>query len=341
MIKLTTPTHQADKPNIFFTLAASRESGIIVFIILLVILVSLRSGSAFLSIDNFRDILLNISILAIVALGQTMVIITRGIDLSVSSMIGLVAMMVAFVVKANPELSLGLAVALGLVLGCVLGSFNGLLITVGNVPPIIATLGTLSIYRGAVFLYSNGTWINAFEIPQSFKMLSKGTPLGLPNLVIFALVVAAIIYYFLNYTRLGRDIYAVGSNPAAAQVAGIRVQRIIFMVYLISGLLSGLAGVLWASRFESAQTNTALGFELQTVAASVVGGVNIFGGSGTVTGVLLGAFLLGIINNALTLVRISPFWQLAAQGLLILLAVVVDSLILRRVQRTLTVRKLA
>lgn len=338
---MTIKAAEAPKQNVLFTLATLRETGIIVFIILLVILVGLRSGSAFLSLENFRDILLNISILAIVALGQTMVIITRGIDLSVSSMIGLVAMMVAFVIKANPELSPVLALLLGMALGCVLGSFNGLLITVGKVPPIIATLGTLSIYRGAVFLYSEGTWINAFELPQSIKVLAKGTPLGLPNLVIFALIVAVIIYYFLNYTRMGRDIYTVGSNPAAAEVAGIRVQRIIFSVYLICGLLCGLAGVLWVSRFESAQTNTALGFELQTVAASVVGGVNIFGGSGTVTGVLLGAFLLGIINNALTLVRISPFWQLAAQGLLILLAVVVDSLILRRLQRTLTVRKLA
>jgi rhamnose transport system permease protein len=341
VIELTAQIQKADKPSLFLHLASSRESGIIVFIVLLVILVSLRSGSAFLSLENFRDILLNISILAIVALGQTMVIITRGIDLSVSSMIGLVAMMVAFVIKANPELSPVLALLLGMALGCVLGSFNGLLIAVGKVPPIIATLGTLSIYRGAIFLYSKGNWINAFELPHSFKVLAKGTPLGLPNLVIFALIVATIVYYFLNYTHMGRDIYSVGSNPAAAQVAGIRVQWIIFSVYLISGLLCGLAGVLWASRFESAQTNTALGFELQTVAASVVGGVNIFGGSGTVTGVLLGALLLGIINNALTLIRISPFWQLAAQGLLILLAVVVDSLILRRVQRTLTVRKLA
>ncbi|HXV43285.1 MAG TPA: ABC transporter permease, partial [Anaerolineae bacterium] len=297
--------------------------------------------SAFLSFENFRDILLNISILAIVALGQTMVIITRGIDLSVGSMIGLVAMMVSFVVKADPAFSPVLAVLLGMALGCVLGSFNGLLISVGGVPPIIATLGTLSIYRGAVFLYSEGTYINAHEFSPGFKQLAKAAPLGLPNLVIFAIVVALIVYYFLNYTRLGRDIYAVGSNPTAAQVAGIRVQRTIFMVYLLSGLLCGLAGVLWASRFESAQTNTALGFELQTVAASVVGGVNIFGGSGTVSGVLLGALLLGIINNALTLVRISPFWQLAAQGLLILAAVVVDALISRRLQRTLIMRKAA
>lgn len=331
---MTTQTISAPKPkqNIFALLSRFRETGIIIFIVLLVIGVSLRSPY-FFTLENFRDILMNISILAIVALAQAMIIITKGIDLSVGSMIGLVAMMVGFTIKENPEMSPILAVLLGMALGSVLGSFNGLIITAGGVPPIIATLGTLSIYRGLVFFYSQGTWVNAFEMPQSFKMLSKGTPLGLPNLVIFALVVAVIIYYFLNYTRPGRDIYAVGSNPEAAKVAGVQVNRVIFMVYVISGVLCGLAGVLWASRFEAAQTNTALGFELQTVAASVVGGVNIMGGSGTVSGVLLGALLLGIINNALTLVRISPFWQLAAQGLLILLAVIVDSAILRRLQK--------
>jgi rhamnose transport system permease protein len=153
-------------------------------------------------------------------------------------------------------------------------------------------------------------------------------------MVIIAIVVAVIVYYLLNHTRTGREIYAVGSNPDAAQFAGIRKNRIIFLVYLLSGLVTGLAAVLWASRFESAQTNTALGFELQTVAASVVGGVSINGGIGTVPGVLLGALLLGIIQNALTIVRISPFWQLAAQGLLILIAVVTDKWILSRVERT-------
>ncbi len=331
---MTTPAaNRAPTSNVFLTIAKFREVGISIFIVLLVVVVSLRSPY-FLTLDNFLVILLNISILAIVALAQTMVIITRGIDLSVGSMIGLVAMMVSFVIKENPDLSLPLAVLLGMALGSALGSFNGLVIAVGGVPPIIATLGTLSIYRGLVFLYSEGTWINAFEMPASFKLLAKGTPLGLPNLVIIAIIVAVIVFYFLNYVRAGRDIYAVGSNPDAAQVAGIRTQRVIFMVYVISGLACGLAGVLWASRFEAAQTNTALGFELQTVAASVVGGVSTLGGSGTVPGVLLGALLLGAIENSLTLVRISPFWQLAAQGLLILLAVVLDSLILRRLQRT-------
>ncbi len=319
--------------GLLWTLVRFREAGISVFILILVVAVTLRAPS-FLTVDNFEDILLNISILTIVALAQTMVIITHGIDLSVSSMIGLVAMMVAFVLKQNPELPVLFAVVLGMALGTVLGSFNGLIITFGKVPPIIATLGTLSIFRGMVFYYSQGTWINSFELPRTFKLLSKGTPLGLPNMVIIAIIVAVIVYYFLNYTRTGRDIYAVGSNPDAAQFAGIRKQRIIFLVYLISGLLSGLAAVLWVSRFESAQTNTALGFELQTVAASVVGGVSISGGVGTVPGVLLGALLLGIIQNSLTLIRISPFWQLAAQGLLILIAVISDKWILSRVERT-------
>lgn len=330
---LTVPSSSVSRPGLLWTLIRFREAGISLFILILMVAVTLRAP-AFLTVDNFKDIFLNISILAIVALAQTMVIITHGIDLSVSSIIGLVAMMVAFTVKQNPEMSVVLAILLGMALGAVLGTFNSLIIAYGNVPPIIATLGTLSVYRGLVFFYSQGTWINSFELPKSFKLLSKGTPLGIPNIVIFAIVVAVIVYYFLNHTRTGRDIYAVGSNPEAAQFSGIRKQRIIFLVYLLSGLLSGLAAVLWASRFESAQTNTALGFELQTVAASVVGGVSISGGVGTVSGVLLGALLLGMIQNSLTLIRISPFWQLAAQGLLILIAVISDKWILSRVERT-------
>ena len=328
-----TQSVRSNLSNMVWTLVRFREAGISTFILLLVFVVTLRAPS-FLTTDNFNDILLNISILAIVALAQTMVIITHGIDLSVSSMIGLVAMMVAFVVKQYPEISVVFAVLLGMALGSVLGMFNGLIIARGKVPPIIATLGTLSIYRGLVFFYSQGTWINSFELPKNFKMLSKGTPLGLPNMVIIAILVALAVYYFLNHTRTGRDIYAVGTNPDAAQFSGIRKDRIIFLVYLLSGILAGLAAVLWASRFESAQTNTAAGFELQTVAASVVGGVSISGGVGTVPGILLGALLLGIIQNSLTLIRISPFWQLAAQGLLILIAVISDKWILTRVEKT-------
>ena len=328
---MTVTNTSTTRSNLLRTLARFRELGIIIFIMILAIVVSLRAPE-FLTLGNFRDILLDISILLIVALAQTMVILTHGIDLSVGSSIGLVAMIVAFTIKANPNVPMVMVVLLGLALGAVLGTFNGLIIALGKVPPIIATLGTLSIYRGMVFLYSEGKWIPAYQLPDAFKLLSKGTPLGIPNIIIFAIIVAIVVYYFLNYTHTGRDIYAVGSNPDAAQYVGIRKERIIFLVYVLSGVAAGLAGVLWASRFESSQTNTALGFELQTVAASIVGGVSISGGVGTVPGVILGALLLGMINNSVTLVRISPFWEQAAQGLLILIAVVSDNLITRGMQ---------
>src|SRR5690242_11399628 len=175
-----------------------REVGIILFILVLAVLVSLRTP-AFLTATNFNNILLNISILVIVALAQAMVIITRGIDLSVGSTIGLTAMMVAFTVVTLPDLPAPLVVGLGMALGAVLGSFNGLIVAAGGVPPIIATLGTLSIYRGLIFLYSGGTWINAFEMPPGFREIAKGTPLGVPNLILFALAVAGAVYLFLTY----------------------------------------------------------------------------------------------------------------------------------------------
>jgi rhamnose transport system permease protein len=242
-------------------------------------------------------------------------------------------------VSSNWGLPPLLALLMGIGLGIVLGSFNGLVVTRGRVPPIIATLGTLSIYRGLTFVVSRGAWVDAAEMPDSFKWLARGTTLWVPNLVLFAAIVAIVFYYFLNHTRTGREIYAVGSNPDAARVAGIPVDRIVFLVYVLSGALSGMAGVLWVSRYASAQSDSAMGFELQTVAAAVIGGVNIFGGSGTIPGVLLGSLLLGIIINALNLVRISPFWKLAVQGLVILLAVVSDALISRRLQRALTLRR--
>ncbi len=327
---MTTTPLEKPKPGLVSLFARFRELALIGFIMLLVVIISLRNPN-FLTFANFRDILLDISILAMIALAQGMIIITRGIDLSVASMLGLVAMMSGFVIKAYPETPPLLVVLLGMALGAVLGSANGLIITVGRVPPISATLGTLSIYRGLIFLYSNGTWINAYEMSTPFKQLAKGVPLGLPNLVIFALIVAVLVYMFLNHTQPGRDIYALGTNPDAAKISGIRTVRTTFMVYVISGLVCGLAGVMWASRFEAAQTNTALGFELQTVAAAVIGGVSMMGGIGTVPGVLL-----GIIQNGLTLSGISPFWQLAVQGFLILLAVVADSTIQQRVKRTMS-----
>ena len=313
-------------------IASVREVGIVLFLVILIPLISLRQPR-FFAVDNFRDILLDIAIVSIVSIGQMMIIIARGIDLSVGSMLGLVAMIVGLMIRDQPAFPMVIAVLVGIGLGLLLGSINGLLVTKGRVPPIIATLGTLSIYRGLVIVISKGEWVDAYRVPAAFVRITRTDLLGVPALIIYALIIAAIFYFFLNYMRTGRNVYAIGSNPAAAVMAGIRSQWIIFLVFAITGALSGLAGVLWASRFAAVANDTGMGFELQTVAAAVVGGVNIYGGSGTVPGVLLGALLMGIITNALTITGISPFWRLTVQGLVILLAVIVDAAIQRRLRR--------
>jgi len=328
---------QSGGRNLFLLLANVRETGIFIFIVVLVILVSLRSPY-FLNVENFRDIFLDIAILSMVAIGQMMVVITRGIDLSVGSGIGFSAMAIGMYVSLHWGMPPWAAVLMGIGLGILMGGFNGLVVTVGRVPPIIVTLGTLSIYRGLVYVVSQGAWVDAHELPVAFKEFTIRTIFGIPALVIFAAIVAVIFYYFMNHTRTGRQIYAVGSNPVAAQLAGIRVNRIMLMVFILSGALYGMGGVMWVSRYANAANNTALGWELQSVAAVVIGGVSIFGGTGTLPGVLLGSLLLGIINNAVNLVGISPFWKQVLYGLVILLAVIADSLISRRLQRTLTLR---
>jgi rhamnose transport system permease protein len=324
-------SEQSFSYRLFLLLANVREMGIVLVILILIPLIGLRNPS-FLTASNFRDILLDISILSIVAIGQMMVILTASIDLSVGSVVGLVAMVIGLVVRDNPAIPMVVTVLLGTLLGLVLGSINGIIVTKGRVPPIITTLGTLSIYRGLVLVVSKGEWIDAYRLPPSFPRITRIPIFGVPALIIYALIIAVVAYYFLRFTRTGRQIYAVGSNPPAARLAGIRANRIVLLVFLISGTLAGLGGVLWASRFAAVANDTGTGFELQTVAACVIGGVAIFGGSGSVPGVLLGSLLLGIIVNALTLTGISPFWRLTVQGLIILVAVVADALIARRLQ---------
>jgi rhamnose transport system permease protein len=348
---MTTSTQQSSKHRIFLFFASHRESGIAVIVVLLAILITIRAP-VFFTLTNFRDIGMDISALIIVAIAQTMVIITAGIDLSVESTLALCAMAVGTTMRANPDTPAILLVLLGIGLGALLGSVNGALVTLGKVPPIIVTLGTLSIYRGMVFVVSGGSWVNPHEVTEGVKNLAwgrvfGGIPLGgenvfegIPLLIIFALVTAVVFSYFMKYTRTGRQIYAIGSNLNAAQVAGFQVERTRFFVYVISGALSGLAGVLWLARFSNAQNNTALGFLLLTVAASVVGGTSIYGGSGTILGTVLGALFIGILANGLTLVHISEFWQQAVQGLVILGAVISNALIARRLQKLMALRKI-
>ncbi|MGI8826286.1 MAG: ABC transporter permease [Chloroflexota bacterium] len=328
--------------NLTAAVARFREIGILAFLIALVVAFSIRTPR-FFSGGNFRDILLDISLLAIVAVGETMVIISRNIDLSVGSIVGFGALVAAIMVKDNPHLPVAVILLAGLGVGGALGLLNGLLITVGRIPAIIATLGTLFVYRGADFLVGQN-WtpsgqVYSQDLTSSFTDLATASTLGIPNLIFFAAVVGVIFIYTLRYTRFGRRIYAVGGNPEAARLAGINVARTTLMVFLMSGALAGLASVLYASRFANITTTEGSGFELQVIAAVVIGGANIFGGSGGVIGTILGALLLGSIGDYLALSGLSEFWQLVVQGLIILAAVIVDALINQRLQRALRVRR--
>jgi rhamnose transport system permease protein len=311
-----------------------RELSLLAVLAVIVLVVSVQEPR-FVTAGNIRQILLSVSILAIVAVGQTVVVVTRNVDLSVGSMVGLTAYLTADLLAQRPGLPLVAVLALGCLLGVAMGALNGLLVTVGRVPAIVATLGTLYIYRGVDFVVAGGKQVNAADVPQNFLDLATGSVAGIPNLILFAAVVAAIGGAVLRSTRSGRQLYGIGSNSEAARLAGIRSGRLVFAAFATCGLLCGLAGVLWSARFATVDARAATGLELLVVAAVVVGGVNIFGGSGTVLGAVLGAILLGTIENSLTLLHLSQFWLQAVSGAAILAAVTADALITRRVQRIL------
>jgi rhamnose transport system permease protein len=311
-----------------------RELSLLAVLAVIVLVVSVQEPR-FVTAGNIRQILLSVSILAIVAVGQTVVVVTRNVDLSVGSMVGLTAYLTADLLAQRPGLPLVAVLALGCLLGVAMGALNGLLVTVGRVPAIVATLGTLYIYRGVDFVVAGGKQVNAADVPQNFLDLATGSVAGIPNLILFAAVVAAVGAAVLRSTRSGRQLYGIGSNPEAARLAGIRAGRLVFAAFATCGLLCGLAGVLWSARFATVDARAATGLELLVVAAVVVGGVNIFGGSGTVLGAVLGAILLGTIENSLTLLHLSQFWLQAVSGAAILAAVTADALITRRVQRIL------
>ena len=321
------------KSNLYARLAGAREMGIVVILALVVLVVSLRNPT-FLSGDNLYDIALDSAILTIVAVGAMMVILTGGIDISVGSGMALSGMVVALVIMNHWGIPPLVAVLMGTVTGAVLGSVNGLLVVKGRIPPIITTLGTMSLFRGLTFVIcyavNQGKWISADKYSPAFKDFTRAGTLGVPNLILIAVIVYAVFYYVLGHTMTGRKIYAVGGNREAARLVGINVAWITFLPYLLAGMLFGTGGVLWVSRYTSAQTDSAMGFEFVAITAVVLGGVNIAGGSGSIMGVLLGSILIGVIGNALNLARISPFWKLAINGFTILLAVIVYKVVSQR-----------
>ena len=319
------------------TTRSFRDAGLLGFIVALSVLVQILNPS-FLSLENLADMAKNTAILSILSVGMMLVIITRGIDLSIGATLALSGMVAASTVATWKDTHPLLAIALGIGIGLACGSFVGVLVARGKVLPIIASLGLMNIFRGVTFLVSDGQWISANQMPASFKGIALSSFLGINALIWIALVIYLLAWWFLTWSRMGRQIYAVGSNPESARVSGINIERTLYWVYTLMGGLSGLAGVLWVSKFASAQGDTAMGFELSVIAACVLGGVSIAGGSGKISGILMGTLLLGILNNALPLVNVSPFWQTFIQGSIILIAVIINALVKRRAVRR-TMRK--
>ncbi len=328
---MTAPSEQSRLARVLRTLVSSRESAIAAVLVLLVVVTTVKRPTFVFSHDGWRDLLLTPSILLLLAIGQMVVIVTRNVDLSVGSTLGITAYASGELFLNSPGLPIPVVLLACLVIGGLLGAVNGLLVTAFKVPALVITLGTMYIFRGVLKNYAGANRINAGDFPAGFKQLGTAQVLTIPVLTILGLVVLAVVGYYLQTARGGREMYAVGSDPSAAVLYGLPVARRVFGAFVLSGALAGLAGSVAAARYATAYSGTGMGIELQAVAAVVIGGVAIFGGSGTVWGAALGAFLLVTINRALPILGIDEHWQGAVVGGLIIGSILLDRLLsLRR-----------
>jgi rhamnose transport system permease protein len=311
-----------------------RELGIIVAFLALVAITGILEPR-FLETDSLRNLALNASIFAILAVGQTLVLITRNVDLSVGSVLGLSAYLAGDLLSNHQGLPIPVVFVLGMALGAACGLFNGILVTWGQVPALVVTLGTLYMFRGLAFLWTSGTQVNAETLPDAFLNIGTDSVLGVPFLVLIALVVLVAVGQWLRDYRAGRELYAIGSNPEGARLAGVRSQRRVLTAFVLAGALAGLGGALFTARFGTVDATAGVGYELTVIAAAVVGGVAIFGGVGSVYGAALGALLLGTITSSLIVLKVAAFWQQAAIGALLLLAIAFDRFVALRVEAAL------
>jgi rhamnose transport system permease protein len=314
-----------------------RESGIIV-VLAVFVAVTASIQSRFLNITNIQFILANTTVFALLALGETMVVISRNYDLSVGSVLGLSAYLSASLFGPHQGIPIVVVFLTGLGIGLACGLANGLMVSAGRVPSLVVTLATLYIVRGIDILIVGGKEVVASSLPNGFLDIPKATVLGIPDLAIAIAVVVGVGAYYLRSFRSGRELYAIGSNPAAASLAGIPIGKRVLVAFVCSGAIAGVAGVLWAAQYGTVDSTAGTGYELQVISAVVVGGVAIFGGSGSAVGAALGALLLNTISSALYVLGISPFWDQAIWGFLLLLAVTIDRSISVRLTTALRVR---
>ncbi|BCL76056.1 ribose ABC transporter permease [Jeongeupia sp. HS-3] len=276
----------------------------------------------FLTVGNLLNVLRQVSINALIAFGMTFVILLAGIDLSVGSILALSAAFMAGLMGSGMDPVV--ATSIGLISGALMGLVNGLIVTKGKVAPFIATLGTMTLYRGLTMVYTNGSPMTGFN-SDFIYMLGSGYVFGIvPVPVVITLLVFGALWFVLKKTVFGRHVYAVGGNPEASKLSGVKVDRVQLWVYSMSGLMAALAGVILTSRLNSAQPTAGAGYELDAIAAVVIGGTSLAGGRGWIIGTLIGAVLLGVLNNGLNLLGVSSFYQQVIKGIIILLAVLID-----------------
>ena len=312
--------------NILKKFLRARETGIFLILAALMIFLGI-STEQFLTIENIFTVVLNISFISIMAFGMTMVIITAGIDLSVGSILGVSSVVMGLLIHDyswNPFLG----VLIGLLVGTGFGVANGFLITKARLAPFISTLGMLSVGRGLAYVFSGGWPISPF--PESFTVHGQGMVGVVPVPVIYMAVIGVISHIFLRYTVVGRRIYAVGGNVNASKLVGIKTDRILILVYTINGFLAAFAGFLLTAWLGVSQPNAGQGYELDVIAATVIGGTSLMGGEGTILGTFLGAVIMGVLRNGMILLGVSSFWQQVVIGIVIILAIAIDQI--RRVK---------
>lgn len=330
---MSTATATVDRVGLgarLWSLVSSRETGIFIALALVVIATTVRNPTFLFSADGWRDLLLTPSIVAVVAIGQAVVIITRNVDLSVGSIVGLCAYLVGTLFVRFPGFPVPLMFLVAIAFGGLLGLVNGALVAIGKVPAMVITLGTLYAFRGINVAWTGSNRINASDMPDDFLALGTQQILTIPVLTILAVVILAAVAWYMANTRGGREFYAIGSDPDAAELYGLAKTRRVLIAFVASGAASGLAGALFAARYGTINSQVGDGFELQAIGAAVIGGVAIVGGSGTVLGAVFGAYLLLTINRALPVLGIPDFWQRAVVGALIIGAIILDRVLANR-----------
>ena len=311
----------------------SQELALILIILAVGTLVQIRTGGSFLTASNLNELMREASMLLMVSIGMMIVIVSGGIDLSVGSVMGLAGMIAVLVLRDHRETPIFVLFLIAVGVGLLCGIITGFVVAKLRIFPLIGTLGTCDILRGVIYLFSKGEWVSQTDMTEEFLSISTGTFLGINYMVWFAIVIVVFGYIFMGHTRFGRHVYAVGNSEANAKISGINTERTKWIAYMISGSIAGLAGLLWVCKYACAQGTSATGFELNVIAAVVLGGVSITGGFGSVTGVVLGAVLFGMLSNILPLIQVSSFWQRAIRGAVILISVVINALVNRRAER--------